>query len=215
MYQLWQIHAMIVRIRLRKVNLTISPQISCPDKFLTNTCNTTFTNTCNNFANAIIVTNTCKKSEPFHLASNFQPWSILGDPIHLKPKVVKKFGQLSQSFWSFQNHHIFSEVVDIIPFFSSHPKLSHIFSSRVKIISQENKASPIIADYRQTWWPPRNGRVGSRSCSKLWLPPLRPGRQKYIITFLLPHYFVSHIYGEYIDEVLNLGRGSTIVKIKK
>ena len=50
MYQLWQIHAMIVGIRLRKVNLSISPQTSCPDKFLTNTCITTFTNTCNNFA---------------------------------------------------------------------------------------------------------------------------------------------------------------------
>ena len=163
---------------------------------------------------AIIVTNTCKKSEPFHLASNFQPRSILGDPIHLKPKVVKKFGQLSQIsiFLKFPKSTHFSEAVDIIPF---HPKLSHIFSSRVKIISKENRALPIIADYRQTWWPPRNGRVGSRSCSKLWSPPLRPGRQKYISTFLLPHYFVSHIYGEYIDEVINFGRMSTNVKIKK
>ena len=140
---------------------------------------------------AIIVTNTCKKSEPFHLASNFQPRSILGDPIHLKPKVVKKFGQLSQIsiILKFPKSTHFSEAVDIIPF---HPKLSHIFSSRVKIISKENRVSPIIADYRQTWWPPRNVQVGSRSCSKLWSPPLRPGRQKYIRTFLIPHYFVSH-----------------------
>ena len=159
---------------------------------------------------AFIVTNTCKKSEPFHLASNFQPRSILGDPIHLKPKVVKKFGQLSQIsiFLKFPKSTHFSEAVDIIPF---HPKLSHIFSSRIKIISKENRVSPIIANYRQTWWPPRNGLVGSRSCSKLWSPPLRPGRQKYITTFSLPYYFVSHIYGEYIDAVLNLGRRSAIV----
>ena len=159
---------------------------------------------------AIIVTNTCKKSEPFHLASNFQPRSILGDPIHLKPKVVKKFGQLSQSFWGFRNHNIFLKLSILFHFFSSHPNLSHIFSSRVKIISKRTRPhpqSPIIdrlGDHQETAW---SDLVVVQSFDRLLCI--------LVVKNMLLHFYYQYHFASYIDEVSNLGIWSTIVTIKK
>ena len=128
MYQLWQIHAMIVRIRLRKVNLSISPQISCSDKFLTNTCITTFTNTCNNFAKymQLLLQIHVRKVNLSISPRISSPDRFLGIPFTWNQKLSRSLAnylnlsevfKIIAFFWSCRYYSIFLKSPKIIPYF--------------------------------------------------------------------------------------------------